>query len=85
MFKRLFALLAVLLFTTGTAYAQLPESTTTAASAQYLANEGLMVVHGETKVVFDPLFRNGYGQYQLLPKPMEEALFAGEAPFDGKR
>jgi len=40
-------------------------------------------VQGETKVVFDPLFRNGYGQYQLLPKAMEEALFAGELPFDG--
>lgn len=41
-----------------------------------------MVVQGETKVVFDPLFRNSYGQYQLLPKEMKEALFAGEPPFD---
>jgi glyoxylase-like metal-dependent hydrolase (beta-lactamase superfamily II) len=40
-------------------------------------------VQGETKVVFDPLFRNSYGQYQLLPKSMEEALFAGVPPFDG--
>ena len=43
--------------------------------AQYLANEGLMVTHGDTKVVFDPLFRNSYGHYQLLPRDMEEALF----------
>lgn len=42
-----------------------------------------MVTHGNTKVVFDPLFRNSYGHYQLLPKDMEEALFAGIAPFDG--
>lgn len=42
-----------------------------------------MVVQGETKVVFDPLFRNSYGHYQLLPKPMEDALFAGAPPFDG--
>ena len=83
MFKRLFTPLALLFFTTGIAHAQLPDSTTTAASAQYLANEGLMVVHGETKVLFDPLFRNGYGHYQLLPRPMEEALFAGAPPFDG--
>jgi L-ascorbate metabolism protein UlaG (beta-lactamase superfamily) len=48
-----------------------------------MANEGFMVVSGETKVVFDPLFRNGYGHYQLLPKSMEEALFAGVPPFDG--
>ena len=71
------------LFTIGFVFAQAPDSTATNSSAQYLANEGLMVVHGETKVVFDPLFRNSYGQYQLLPKPMEEALYAGAPPFDG--
>jgi len=81
--QRLLTQLALLFFTTSTAYAQLPAPTTTAASAQYLANEGLMVVRGETKVLFDPLFRNGYGHYQLLPRPMEEALFAGAPPFDG--
>ena len=48
-----------------------------------MANEGLMVVQGDTKVAFDPLFRNSYGQYQLLPKEMEEALFSGQPPFDG--
>jgi len=48
-----------------------------------MANEGLMVVNGDTKILFDPLFRNDYGQYLLLPVEMEEALFAGEAPFDG--
>lgn len=53
------------------------------STAQYMANEGLMVVHGDTKVIFDPLFRNDYGQYLLLPPEMEAALFAGEAPFDG--
>jgi L-ascorbate metabolism protein UlaG (beta-lactamase superfamily) len=57
--------------------------TVTAGSVHYLANEGLMVVQGETKVVFDPLFRNAYGYYQLLPEEMERALFAGESPYDG--
>ena len=52
-------------------------------SVLYMANEGFMVESGETKVVFDPLFRNGFGHYQLLPKSMEEALFAGAPPFDG--
>ncbi len=42
-----------------------------------------MVTRGETKVLFDPLFRNGYGQYELVPAEMERALFAGEAPWDG--
>lgn len=53
------------------------------AKATYLANEGLMVVQGDTKILFDPLFRNGYGSYQMLPESMEKALYAGEAPFDG--
>lgn len=53
------------------------------ATAHYMANEGLMVVQGETKILFDPLFRNSYGQYLLLPEDMERALFAGEAPYDG--
>ncbi len=53
------------------------------AQAFYMANEGLMVEHGNTKIVFDPLFRNDFGQYLLLPPTLEAALFAGEAPFDG--
>ncbi len=52
-------------------------------TAYYMANEGLMVTQGETKILFDPLFRNGYGQYLLIPEEMEAALFAGRAPFDG--
>jgi L-ascorbate metabolism protein UlaG (beta-lactamase superfamily) len=51
--------------------------------AHYMANEGLMVVQGDTKILFDPLFRNDYGQYLLLPAEMEAALFAGAPPFDG--
>ena len=64
-------------------YADSSDSNTSVSRAQYMANEGLMVVHGDTKVVFDPLFRNSYGQYQLLPKEMEDALFSGQPPFDG--
>ncbi|MCH2356009.1 MAG: MBL fold metallo-hydrolase [Pseudomonadales bacterium] len=53
------------------------------STAYYMANEGLMVVHGETKILFDPLFRESYGQYLLLPEAMEQALYAGAPPFDG--
>ncbi|MDC3196760.1 MBL fold metallo-hydrolase [Gammaproteobacteria bacterium] len=53
------------------------------STAHYMANEGLMVEHGDTKILFDPLFRNSYGQYLLLPEEMEQALFAGVAPYDG--
>ena len=51
--------------------------------AHYLANAGVMVVRGETKVLFDPFFRNDYGQYDRVPQETEAALFAGSAPYDG--
>jgi L-ascorbate metabolism protein UlaG (beta-lactamase superfamily) len=54
-----------------------------ASTAQYLANASVLVTHGDTKVVFDPLFRNDFGQYALVPAQMERALFDGTAPFDG--
>lgn len=50
--------------------------------AHYMANEALMVVHGDTKVMFDPIYKNSYNNYMLLPEEMEAALFAGEAPYD---
>jgi L-ascorbate metabolism protein UlaG (beta-lactamase superfamily) len=65
--------------------AEAPSSAAAAPSAQahYLANAGVLIASGETKVVFDPLFRNDFGTYQLLPEVLERALFAGEPPFDG--
>ena len=52
-------------------------------TAQYLANAAMLVTNGESKVVFDPLFRNDFGTYERVPEPMERALFAGAPPFDG--
>ena len=49
---------------------------------RYLGNEGVMVSHGDTRVLFDPLFNNSFGQYQLVPESVREAIFAGEPPFD---
>jgi L-ascorbate metabolism protein UlaG (beta-lactamase superfamily) len=51
--------------------------------AQYLANASVLVIHGDTKVVFDPLYRNDFGQYRLVPPQTERALFDGTTPFDG--
>jgi L-ascorbate metabolism protein UlaG (beta-lactamase superfamily) len=51
--------------------------------ATYLANAGVLIGHGETKIVFDPLFDQDFGVYELVPKDIEKALFAGEPPFDG--
>ena len=47
-----------------------------------MANEGVMVTDGDTKILFDPLYPESYGQYLLVPEQMREALFAGEAPFE---
>ena len=52
------------------------------STAQYLANEGLMVTQGEASILFDPLFRETYGQYLLMPDAMQAALFAGDPPFE---
>ena len=55
----------------------------TASRAHYLGNEGVMVEHGATKVLFDPLFRRDYDQYELVPPDIERALLAGTPPWDG--
>jgi len=50
---------------------------------QYLANEGVMVSHADTSILFDPLFNQSFGQYQLVPAPMREAIMTGAPPYDG--
>ena len=52
------------------------------STVQYLANEGLMVTHGDTKVLFDPLYDNSYNTYQMVPSQLVDAIFAGERPYD---
>ena len=52
------------------------------STVRYLANEGVMITHGDTGILFDPLFSNSYGQYQLVPQNVLDAIFAGTAPFD---
>jgi len=54
-----------------------------ASVVRYLGNEGVMVTHANTKVLFDPLFTESFGQYQLVPEPIRLAIFAGEPPYDG--
>ena len=81
--KCFFGYFLALLLVFGGANAQSSETHQVISNARYLANEGLMVTNGDTKVLFDPLFRNSAGHYQLLPGDMKEALFAGTSPFDG--
>ena len=53
------------------------------STVRYLANEGVMVSHGETKILFDPIFHYGPDTYQRLPERMRDAIMAGESPYDG--
>lgn len=52
------------------------------ASVTYVANEAILIVNGDKKVLFDPFFHQAFGTYQLVPKQTKEAIFAGKAPFD---
>ncbi len=53
------------------------------ARATYIANMGVMIERGETKVLFDPLFRNNFDTYDPVPAEFESALLAGSTPWDG--
>lgn len=52
------------------------------AEVTYLGNEGIMVTDGHTKLLFDPLYPNGFGVYQMVPDEMLTAIMAGTPPFD---
>ena len=49
----------------------------------YIANMGVMIERGDTKIVFDPLFSNDYDIYDAVPAKVEAALLAGIEPWDG--
>lgn len=51
-------------------------------TVHYIANAGLLIDSGNSKVLFDPLFDNDYGQYYLPPADVRDAILAGKAPFD---
>ncbi|MCA8900109.1 MAG: MBL fold metallo-hydrolase [Hyphomonas sp.] len=54
-----------------------------AAIVEYIANEGILVMQGETKLMFDPVFTHSYAQYRMPSLAQRQAMFAGTPPFDG--
>lgn len=42
-----------------------------------------MIAHADSKVLFDPFFRNGFNTYDLMPAKMEADIFAGTPPWNG--
>jgi L-ascorbate metabolism protein UlaG (beta-lactamase superfamily) len=65
----------VLLSATTVSYAD------TESRVQYLANEGVAVFHGETTLLFDPLFQTRNAFYAQVPEETREAIIKGSEPF----
>ncbi|MEO0973370.1 MAG: MBL fold metallo-hydrolase [Pseudomonadota bacterium] len=53
------------------------------SEATYIGNEGVLVAHGPTRVLFDTFYDQSYGTYVVPPASTYEDLEAGDAPFDG--
>lgn len=52
-------------------------------AARHIANEGILVSAGDTKIMFDPLALSGFGTYPEITAEDKSAIFAGEGDFDG--
>ncbi len=48
----------------------------------YLGNSALLIQSERSKILFEPLFRNDFGQYHLVPAELEEKILASHPPFD---
>ncbi|NWG91666.1 MAG: MBL fold metallo-hydrolase [Parvularculaceae bacterium] len=71
------ALAAALLVLSTAAHAHEP------SRAAYLANAGVLVARGETKVLFDAFYEDSYGEYLTVAPATRAAMMKGGAPFDG--
>ena len=50
--------------------------------ATYLGNEGVMIVNGDTKILFDAFYAQSYGQYALVPDNIIDQMMRGAPPYD---
>ena len=57
-----------------------PKST---SEARYIANEAVLIRHGETKIMFDPLPLSGFGVYPETPEADIAQMMAGEGDYAG--
>jgi ankyrin repeat protein len=48
----------------------------------YIANAGFFISSGESKILIDALFRNGFGMYTVPEKDVLESMLKGEPPYD---
>ena len=64
------------------AEAQSAKAAEAGGTVRHIGNAGLMIVQGETKILFDPLYSNGYNNYHLVPQDVKRAVISGAAPYD---
>ena len=55
----------------------------TPATAEYIANEGVVVSRGDTKIMFDPLPLSGFDVYPEPSSVQIEQMMSGEGPYAG--
>ena len=51
--------------------------------ATSILNEGVIVEHGDTKVLFDPIYDNSFNTYAEMGEDLKAKIINGDAPFDG--
>lgn len=65
------------------AFAHGPHGHSSAAEARYIANEGVLISQGKTKIMFDPLPLSGFGTYADVPQATIAKIMAGEGAYAG--
>ena len=66
----------------GSALAHAHEHEAGKAHARHVANAGVMVANGATRVLFDPLFSNTFNRYDAIPDDVRAHILAGIHPWD---
>lgn len=61
----------------------LPARSHDAGHATYLGNAGILVAHGETRILVDAFYSDSYGQYVLVDEATATAMEDGTPPYDG--
>jgi len=61
----------------------MPSAAHEPGKAHYIANEGLLITQGDTKILFDPFSASGFGTYAEPTEAVVKAMMTAQPPFDG--
>ena len=54
-----------------------------AAQARYIANAGVLIAQGKTKIMFDPIALSGFGIYSVTPEAVLTDMMEGKGIYGG--